>query len=233
MPQVDYRGHSISYTFIRRSLKYHYISVDKEMGVVLKGRRISEKKANELILKKARWILRKLEQVEKQKEEQDIRTGSELPLLGKYYPVEVLEKNTATKLSVHFSGSKLTFTINPVYGNPDGQIRALIDIFYHNKSVEEMPARIEAWSEKTGLHFNRLKFRKKKRQWASCSSRNDIIFNTYAVKLAPDLIDYLIVHELCHTVEKNHSKEFYEEVARHLPGWKALNGRLKKEVIGL
>jgi len=232
MPQVQYNDRTINYTFLIKShLKYHYIAVDKEKGVVLKGRRISRKKADQMILKKAKWILKKLEQVE-DTIPNEIETGSLIPYLGKNYSVEVISQNESTTLSYAFDQSVFKLIINPSVGDTQQQIRMLIDLFYYNKAIRELPPRVNEWSQKTGLRFNHLKFRKKRKQWASCTGQNNIIFNTHAIKLSPELIDYLIVHELCHTKVKNHSQAFYEEVAKFLPNWRELNRRLKKEVVG-
>ncbi|MFK7979605.1 MAG: M48 family metallopeptidase, partial [Saprospiraceae bacterium] len=64
------------------------------------------------------------------------------------------------------------------------------------------------------------------KRWGSCTPANNIILNVAAIKLPFSLIDYLIVHELAHTKIKNHSKEFWAEVARHIPKWKTLDAKM-------
>ena len=231
MPQVKYNNQIITYTFlIKNHLKYHYISVDTERGVVLKGRRISKKRANQLILKKAKWILKKIEHLEAIITP-DIGTGSIIPYFGINYPVEIIQQNEATSISIKLDHGKFSLTVNPADGDIQQQIRALIDYFYHKKSIIVVPPKVESWAMRTGLRYNQLKFRKKKTQWGSCTFQNNIILNTRAMKLSPELIDYLIVHELCHTKVKNHSKEFYAEVSKHLPEWKELNKKLKRSSV--
>ena len=89
MPSVQYGSKLIEYsTLVKDGLKSHYITVQKGDGVVLKGKAIPAEKANQLILKKAKWILDKLELV-KSIGDQDIVTGSRIQYLGRKYYVEV------------------------------------------------------------------------------------------------------------------------------------------------
>jgi predicted metal-dependent hydrolase len=86
---------------------------------------------------------------------------------------------------------------------------------------------VENWSEKTGLEYNLLQFRKQTKRWGSCTPRNNIVINTEAIKLPFSLIDYLIVHELCHVKHKDHSKDFWAEVAKYVRNCKELDDRMK------
>ena len=89
MPEVQYGDQTIEYTILEKpSLKWHYISVERDSGVILTGKRLSGKRANEFVLKKARWILDKLEVV-KAIHKEDIVTGSRIPYLGKKFYVGV------------------------------------------------------------------------------------------------------------------------------------------------
>lgn len=64
------------------------------------------------------------------------------------------------------------------------------------------------------------------KRWGSCITNNHIILNIDAIRLPFSLIDYLIVHELTHIKIKNHSKEFWAEVSKHLPNWRLLDERM-------
>jgi predicted metal-dependent hydrolase len=64
-------------------------------------------------------------------------------------------------------------------------------------------------------------------RWGSCTPANVLVLNPEAIRLPYSLIDYLIVHELCHTKVKDHSAAFWSEVARHLPDWQERDERVK------
>lgn len=225
---VQYGDTTIEYRFIPQSgLQSHYISVEKGIGVTLKGSVVPKSQADKMILKKAKWIVDKLELVA-EKPNEPIVSGSRLPYLGRNYYVQILSDENATKAIVEFTYSKFKITINP---NTDVQaeIQAALNIFYRQKAIEKITKRVQYWSNKTGLVYNDLKFRSLEKRWGSCTPNNNIIINYEAVKLSYKHIDYLIIHELCHTKIKNHSKEFWQELAFHLPEWK----RLDEEMMGM
>ncbi len=83
---------------------------------------------------------------------------------------------------------------------------------------EELPSRIAALSRATGLKYGRLSIRASRSKWGSCSGRNDISLSLFLMNLPAHLRDYVIVHELCHTVHHNHSAAFHALVDRLLGG---------------
>lgn len=78
-----------------------------------------------------------------------------------------------------------------------------------------------------GLETPSVKVRKMKTRWGSCSSKGNVNFNLWLMHYDTDCIDYVVVHELCHLLEFNHSPRFYELVASILPHWQASERRLE------
>jgi predicted metal-dependent hydrolase len=226
MPNVLYGSHIIEYEFLEKpELKSHYITVEKGKIVVLKGKTIPESKANTLILKKARWIIEKLFLVQSI-EESEIVTGSRIPFLGKKYYVQVLFSEEISTPGIHFNHSKFTITLPINQSNIQETIKLELDDYYRIQAKEKLIPRIEKWSQRTGLNYTKLRFLKFEKRWGSCTRENTILINYLAIKLPYSLIDYLIVHELCHTVEKSHSKSFYSLVSKHVPNWKTLDEKM-------
>ena len=73
----------------------------------------------------------------------------------------------------------------------------------------DLPPRVAAIAARTGLTYNRLSIRAARSKWGSCSGRNDISLSLYMMMLPDRLRDYVIIHELCHTVHHNHSPRFH------------------------
>ena len=73
----------------------------------------------------------------------------------------------------------------------------------------DLPPRVAAIAARTGLKYNRLSIRAARTKWGSCSGRNDISLSLYMMLLPDRLRDYVIIHELCHTVHHNHSPRFH------------------------
>ena len=226
MRSVQYGSRLIHYTTEEtQGLKSHYIAVEKHSGVVLKGRPVPDTIADRLILKKAKWILDKLEVVKAEKEEV-IVTGSRIPYLGKSYYAQLVVDPSSEKVTIAFNHSRFTITVKR-YDTPQEEITVALHQFYKEKAQEKITPRVEKLSMKTGLTYNGLQFRSMKRRWGSCTGRNKIILNSDAIKLPFTLIDYLIVHELVHTKVKDHSKGFWRELAKHVRNWKELDEKMQ------
>lgn len=82
----------------------------------------------------------------------------------------------------------------------------------------DLPQRIERLARQTGLGYSRLTLRAVKSKWGSCSPTNAISLNIFLMILPEHLRDFVIIHELCHTVEHNHSPRFHALVNRHTQG---------------
>lgn len=91
-------------------------------------------------------------------------------------------------------------------------------------------ARLEYFNQLYGFSYNRIFIKNQKSRWGSCSSKKNLNFNYRIALLPTELQDYLIVHELCHLAEMNHSKNFWKLVERAVPEYKRLNKRLKTEI---
>lgn len=224
MAEVRYGNRTIAYSIQQEEgLKSHYIVVEKDHGVILKGRSISEDQANKYILKKARWILDKLSLVESVKEG-DIVTGSRILYLGKKYYTEVYFSDSISDTFIEFNHSR--FKIITSGKDAQQEIQQALADFFREKAAEKITPRVEKWAERTGIQYGLLHFRQQTKRWGSCTPRNNIVINTEAVKLQYSLIDYLIVHELCHVRHKDHSKAFWAEVGKYLRNWKELDERM-------
>lgn len=226
MPTVQYGTRQIEYSHvIDNTLKNAYITVDFYEGVILKSPSIADGKADETIYRKGKWILEKLKLVERIPQG-EIITGSRLLYLGKRYYVEVIQDEGVRHTSVRFTHSKFQIHVNPNDDNRDKAINEALETFSREKAQLKITPRIDKWSMTTGLKPRTICFRKLNKRWGSCTSGNDIIINSDAIKLPFTLIDFIIVHELAHIKHKHHSKEFDKEVAKFIPDWKNLEEML-------
>ncbi|MNQ53373.1 hypothetical protein D3C85_674110 [compost metagenome] len=225
MPTVQYGNTTIDYSFTEsEGLKSHYISVEKGVGVILKGKPISIEQADKLILKKAKWILDKLDLVSSISDG-EIVTGSRVQYLGRKYYVEILIDNSASKINIDFTESKFKVTL-PNHLNTQEGLRQAFENYLRIKAQEKIEPILKKKSKATGLEYNNVKFMKLEKRWGSCTPSNTIIININAIKLPFSLIEYLVVHELVHTKIKSHSKEFWAELSKHIFNWKELDAKM-------
>ncbi len=97
----------------------------------------------------------------------------------------------------------------------DEEIRSFI-----KKAKEIIPKKVEFYAEKIGVTYNRITIRCQRTRWGSCSSKGNLNFNCLLVLLPDEIIDSVIVHELCHRKHMNHSAKFYEEVEKVFPEYR-------------
>lgn len=90
-----------------------------------------------------------------------------------------------------------------------------------------LPQRLKALASKYGYHYKQLRLRKMRSRWGSCSSEANISLNIYLIQLPWDLIDYVMLHELVHTTQHNHSRAFWDELSSHYPNFKDARKNLK------
>lgn len=88
--------------------------------------------------------------------------------------------------------------------------RTFVDKIYTKEAKEILPIRVCELADKHSFTFNKLSFRNNKSRWGSCSWNNNISLNIHLMRLPNHLIDYVILHELCHIIEKNHSDSFWK-----------------------
>lgn len=88
--------------------------------------------------------------------------------------------------------------------------------------------RLRHFNQVYGYEIGRISIRKQKTRWGSCSRQGNLSFNYRLVHLPEHQRDYVIVHELCHIGQFNHSRAFWELVARTVPDWKAQRAALRR-----
>ena len=91
-----------------------------------------------------------------------------------------------------------------------------------------IPPRVKHYAAMIGVSYNRITVRHQKTRWGSCSNRQNLNFNCLLMLMPTEVMDSVIVHELCHLKHMNHSKEFYDEVYRLCPNYNACNQWLKQ-----
>ena len=96
------------------------------------------------------------------------------------------------------------------------------------QAMKVIPERVAYYAKQIGVTYGRITIRNQKTRWGSCSSKGNLNFNCLLMLTPPEVIDSVVVHELCHRKEMNHSKKFYEEIYRVYPEYDKWNRWLKE-----
>ncbi|WP_050741664.1 M48 family metallopeptidase [Acetobacterium bakii] len=154
-----------------------------------------------------------------QREDFTLKFGDQLVFLGKSYPlVAVDEKNTGFNGKCFYAYGLLT---------PQGIIKEVVRIYrYLAKKV--LTHQVEEISHQMNLKPSVVKINGAKSRWGSCSSKGNLNFSWYLVMADEDTMNYVVVHELAHLREMNHSPKFWKIVEGLLPNYKQEKKKLKE-----
>lgn len=115
---------------------------------------------------------------------------------------------------------KLLENIDPY---SDEEIRSFV-----KQAKEIIPKKVEFYAEKIGVTYNKITIRCQRTRWGSCSSKGNLNFNCLLVLLPDEIIDSVVVHELCHRRQMNHSAKFYAEIEKVFPDYNCCRQWLKQ-----
>ena len=157
------------------------------------------------------WIKKHLSEVEQIEEREKLKLSN--------FPFKTFEHNLTviieaiTDYDIVTNDKEITiyipFTIQFESRSNQDYLKFLIDETYRFEAKGFLPKRVHYFAEKFNLKYNRVSIKKQKTRWGSCSSTNNLNLNLNIMKLPEHLRDYVILHELAHTVEKNHQKPFW------------------------
>lgn len=116
----------------------------------------------------------------------------------------------------------------PAKGEPKDAATLALEKRYRDAAREYIPKRVEYYHELTGGNYTKITIRDQKTRWGSCSSNGTLSFNYRLMLAPPRVLDYVVVHELCHLTHMNHSKDFWNMVSSILPDYKEYRKWLKE-----
>lgn len=186
---------------------------------------------NDIVLdavkKRGRWIYEQLREFRDQLEHVRLRqyvSGETHYYLGKQHMLKVIETPEQPQGVKLLRGKLEIVTRN----REAGQVRSLLADWYKTRAKEVFARRLDAVLEQALWVATRppLRVLTMQTQWGSCSPKGRITLNPHLVKAPRECIDYVILHELCHIAEHNHSERFYRLMNQVMPGWEKTKERL-------
>ena len=187
-----------------------------------------------MVQKKAGWVWEKLDWFEANRlpsQEKRYSDGEMYLYLGREYPLKILPVDGIKKSLASFSGSELTVFIpeavpeelKPVL------VKKVVWDFYRDCAESDVDRLLKAYSEKLNMVPPVFKVKHQKRRWGSCSADNVLRINFQLMMAPSEQLEYVVVHELCHVKEKNHSARFWKLVGELMPGYEVHRKSLKKD----
>ncbi|HNQ68141.1 MAG TPA: SprT family zinc-dependent metalloprotease [Bacteroidales bacterium] len=172
---------------------------------------ISYKEGEIFVLKNLDWVHEKLTKLYQKKTEILFKPGEKFITrtlnleFQQYQKYNITAKLVSGTIIINYNPETTDFTVEKV----QLFIKKFILKCLRAEGKKELPNRLQSLSEKTGLKYRTAKIGTAGTRLGSCNSRNEIILSARLMLLPEELIDYVILHELCHIVHKNHSEKFY------------------------
>ncbi len=140
----------------------------------------------------------------------------ELALTGERYRIEYAN---CLRPQLRLEKDRLIIK-TPASANLTQDAVRLLRQWIRKRAQQELPARLAELAADLGFNYARVSIRSQKSRWGSCSSNGTISLNDQLLFMPPDTVDYLLIHELCHTRHMNHSAAYWRLVAQHVPNYK-------------
>ncbi len=220
MEFIKYGKYNIPYT-IKRSKRKKTLAISispTAQVIVLSPEFLKNEEIEKLVKKKVQWI------IEKQKyfkhlmaiyPEKEFISGEEILFLGRRYRLKIKKLSDVSEPILNIEGRRVVITINHRWDSDKRKevIRNILKNWYLSKVEEIIEKRINRYSKQLGLIPKEIKIKDQKKRWGSCSEKGIIRFNWKIIMAPVSIIDYIVVHELCHLKIKNHSNDFWKLVS--------------------
>ncbi|HKJ38475.1 MAG TPA: SprT family zinc-dependent metalloprotease [Anaerolineales bacterium] len=183
--------------------------------------RMSEKIIQEFVVKHANWVEKKQAEMRATTPVQpkQYQPGETFLYLGREYALEVVQDQ------------KKKLVLDDRFLLAESVLKNAEQVFqdwYRQQARLIISERIKFFAEKYEFHYDRIRITSARTRWGSCSSKGTLNFSWRLIMTPLDIVDYVVIHELAHTVHHNHSKRFWGLVEKILPDYKDQRKRLKQ-----
>lgn len=231
---IKHGTETIEINIIRSKRKTASLRIKQDGTVEVRGPRLmSDAFVRDFVRAKSDWIIQKRKEViehQKKKRTHDFKSGDVFQYLGEEYVLTLvaagrkrveLLREEPNKMMVH------TTSFEPK------AVEKQIKEWYKNQVTTYIEERVAYYSQMIPGKVASITMENRKTRWGSCNSRGELTLNWRLIMAPPEIIDYVVVHEMCHLKHMDHSKEFWRAVGSVLPDYKVRVKWLKENGISL
>ncbi|MEG0795786.1 MAG: SprT family zinc-dependent metalloprotease [Odoribacter sp.] len=190
---------------------------------------VSQKQTEKFLEENREWIIQNQKNMEVYEQDTGVglKIGAEIKTKSHLLKIVATDQS---KPSYRMEQEVITLSVpkNVDFSRIESIVQQFLLSVYTMEARQYLPRRVKECAEKYGFHYGHLSFRNNVSNWGSCSFENNISLNIKLMKLPDEIIDYVILHELSHTIEKNHSAAFWKLVGKICPDYLTLRNRLRK-----
>lgn len=230
---VNLDNQIVSYT-VKRSAEARYVRLEIRLDTGLTlviPRTYNPSQISALLEKKKRWILSKLARFRQSPgfpAERELKDNDTIPYLGRDLEIKISPQNRNIN-NMEIEGNRLIINLP----GQNHQLGLMIVQWYKRQAAEIIGEKVEKLSAKFGLAYNRLSIRSQRTRWGSCSYDGNLNFNWKLIMAPEPVVDYVVIHELMHLEEMNHTSKFWKLVAELCPRWREHKKWLREHEVEL
>lgn len=220
-------GATVAYLLQRSRRRSLGFSIGDDGLTVRAPRGLSLAQIEQALRRKSDWIQAKLaaaaqRQRQLQRNRIQWQDGARIPYLGRHLVLQVGRSAATAQPRVHAAHDAAGKGALELQVPPDAEAQLLATLtqrWLREQARAFYSARLNHFAPGLGVHWQRLRLSSARARWGSASARGTISLHWRLIQLAPEVIDYVVVHELAHLLEMNHSARFWAHVARVLPDY--------------
>lgn len=232
----------ITYTVLyqkkRKSIQLKVISADHL--AITAPLKFPKEGIERILFDKSKWIVKQIEKLTNTAANpinKSIAHGAAILYLGQSHTLIFITENNC-KPAVHLEENEIILHLPLLTGQDmDTASQLLLEKWYLDCARKVLATKTAFWASAIKVNPKRISIKDQKTRWGSCSSRGNINYNWRIIMSPPEVIDYLVVHELCHLRIPNHSESFWQEVKKFSPlfkqhrTWLRQNGRMLMDIL--
>ncbi len=233
MYQLQINEHSLTYTITyqkRKTIQFK-LATTTHLEVIAPNKTTTAAIEN-LLHTKSKWILTQISRLKNIAENpvnKSLATGAQILYLGQPHTLAItrtLQANLVITLQEH----QIAIQLPSTYRFTD--VQPFLRKWYIESAARILSYKTSLWANRIEVNPEQIYIKDQKTRWGSCSSCGNIHYNWRIIMAPPEVVDYLVIHELCHLRVPNHSVKFWQEVGRFTPQfkqhrkWLRVNGAL-------
>ncbi len=215
----------LNYQIVRSSRRKKLtISVERDRSIIVHAPvSATDEAIRRVVETKRQWLFDKVNHPQKYRDRphppgKEVVNGESVPYLGRDYPIEISDTPSG---GVEFSRRFL------IPAAQQAKRRKVLKEWYVERATETIPPRVKRHADELGVEFGETKIVDNRYRWGSCTVKDNVHFNWRLIKAPMLVIDYVIVHELAHLMETNHTPRFWNIVRAKAPSTEKAKAWLK------
>jgi predicted metal-dependent hydrolase len=226
--EIDLLGNPVEYE-VRHSADASEPRIDVDIhGVTVVVPESEDMRPSTLLKENAAWVVDQQQKYDTYREQVPDRTfeaGECFPFLGqdRELVIEPRSKHGLDEDAIRLRKSAVE----------QSSVKRVLENFFRSRARDYLTDRTDHYAERMDVDYEKLELRNQRTRWGSCSTGGTISLNWRLIMAPPEIVDYLVVHELTHLIEQHHRRGFWQLVGEHIPNYKEKSEWLEENSVKL